>query len=240
MSRQSKVKHSGFTLIELMVALAVMAMLAILAWRALDGMRQSSSITRAHTDAVLALEAGLGQWGADLDAVVEVPQTVPLDWDGRVLRITRRHSADAAQGVVVAAWSAGNRAGNGQWLRWQSDPVRDKAQWQNAWNAAALWAQSPSDAAKAREVALAPVTQWQIYFSRGGAWSNPLSSSGAPATPAAVTLIGSGTNAPPPSDPLASSVPDGVRLTLSIASPHPMAGTLTRDWARPTLGPLSQ
>jgi general secretion pathway protein J len=239
MARKAKGSLAGFTLIELMVALAIMAMLSILAWRALDGMRQSSSITRTHTDAALALEAGLGQWGADLGAVIEVPQTVPMDWDGRVLRITRRHSADAAQGVVVVAWSAGNRGGNSQWLRWQSDPVRDRAQWLDAWNAAAQWAQSPSDAAKTREVQLAPVTQWQIFFSRGGAWSNPLSSSGAPANGVAPALIDSGTNAPPP-DPLASSIPDGVRLQLTIASPHPMAGRVTRDWALPTLGPLSQ
>jgi hypothetical protein len=33
-------------------------------------------------------------------------------------------------------------------------------------------------------------------------------------------------------------VPDGVRLVLTIAPPHPLAGVITRDWARTTkVGP---
>ena len=38
------------------------------------------------------------------------------------------------------------------------------------------------------------------------------------------------------SDANATTVPDGVRLVLVIPPDHPLAGRLTRDWARPTLG----
>jgi general secretion pathway protein J len=129
--------------------------------------------------------------------------------------------------VLVVAWTRGNRDGADQWLRWQSEPVRSLQAWQSAWNFAALWAQSPSQNAKRQEVAIAPLAQWQIYFYRGGAWSNPLSSTGA-AEPAGAT-------GPLPTATNATSVPDGVRLVLTVPTPHPLAGVLTRDWARPTL-----
>ena len=43
-----------------------------------------TAATRAHTDAVLTLQAGLAQWTADLDAMLDVTERPPLDWDGRV------------------------------------------------------------------------------------------------------------------------------------------------------------
>jgi general secretion pathway protein J len=207
----------GFTLIELMVAISILALIALMGWGALDGMQRANTRTQTHTDTVLALDAGLGQWGADLNALTTLTNTNPLDWDGRVLRITRRHSADAALGVSVVAWSTGQRNGALQWLRWQSDPVRTHAQWQSAWQAAALWAQSPSDEAVKREVLLTPLLQWQLFYYRDNAWSNPLSASGSKQT-----------------------MPEGVRLVLTLPAPHPMAGTLTRDWVQPTLGGTSQ
>lgn len=201
----------GFTLIELLVAVSIMALMSVMGWRALDGMSRAASVTRTHSEEVLTVEAGLSQWGADLDALTPLPHTTALDWDGRALRITRRHSANTAEGAVVVAWTRSRRDGTDQWLRWQSTPVRTRAEWQDAWASAAQWAQSPSEQARRQEVAITPLAQWQIYYFRGGAWSNPLSSAG-------------------------NALPDGVRLALTLAPPHPLAGTLTRDWARPVVG----
>jgi general secretion pathway protein J len=215
---QLRRRSRGFTLIELLVAVSIMALMTVMGWRALDGMVRAAEQTRTHTDAVLTLEAGLTQWVADLDALIELPHTTAVDWDGRALRVTRRHSADPGEGVLVVAWSRGTREGTAQWLRWQSAPVHSRADWQSAWDNAAQWAQSPSDAAKRQEVAISPLEQWQVYFFRGGSWSNPLSSAGT-ATP----------------DTSPTAVPDGVRLVLVTPAPHPVAGSIMRDWARPTL-----
>jgi general secretion pathway protein J len=233
MHRRTCRNTNGFTLIELMVAIGIMALIALMGWRALDGMQRANTQTQNHTDAVLALDAGLGQWGADLNALATLPNTTALDWDGRVLRMTRRHSADAAQGVTVVAWSTGQRNGALHWLRWQSDAVRTQAQWQLAWQAATLWAQSPTDDARAREVLLSPLTQWQIFYYRGNSWSNPLSASGANSD-TNTTANKTTTPAPP------TTAPDGVRLVLTLPAPHPLAGTLTRDWVQPTLGGSGQ
>ncbi len=234
--------HSrGFTLIELLVAVSILSLMAVLSWRSLDGMQLATARSTAHADAVMATEAGLGQWVADLDAIAEPgtlgATTTALDWDGRVLRLTRRHSADASEGLLVVAWTRDKRAGIDQWLRWQSTPVRTRLQWQTAWTAATTWAQSPSEAAKKDEVAIADISQWQIYFYRGDAWTNPLSSAGTPTaaptpTPGPAAPAGS---ANPPAAPSTSTVPDGIRLALTLPSPHPLAGTLTRDWVRPNL-----
>jgi len=216
----------GFTLIELLVAISIMAVMTLIAWRGLDGMQSATKSTRAHADSVLTLETGLAQWGADLDTMVP-PSAQPgapisLDWDGRVLRVTRRNTSEPGDGLLVVAWTRGNRDGTEQWLRWQSNPLRLRQDWQTAWELARQWAQGPSDSMKKQEVAIVALDQWQIYYYRGGAWSNPLSSSGTPGADAAQPAQRVG-------------LPDGVRLVLGVAAPHPLAGTLTRDWAQPTL-----
>lgn len=54
----------GFTLIELLVAISLMALMAALSWRGLDGMTRAQAQMRQHADDVLALQAGLAQWGS--------------------------------------------------------------------------------------------------------------------------------------------------------------------------------
>ena len=208
----------GFTLIELLVAIGVMALIAILSWRGLDGMVRAQESTRQRADEMLVLQAALGQWGTDLDAIMPVLHTTPLDWDGQVLRLTRRNSARPDEGALVVAWTRRSAGGASQWLRWQSPPVRTRADWQQAWQQAAQWARTPGDAERRHEVALLPLDNWQIFYYRGGAWSHPLSSSDA--TPGDAS----------------GAIPDGVRLQITLPPGQALAGQLTRDWVSPVLG----
>jgi general secretion pathway protein J len=211
----------GFTLIELLVAIGLLALMAALSWRGLDGMTRSQGQMRQYSDEVYALQAGLAQWGADLDALTVQPNTPSLDWDGRALRILRRSSTEPGAGLSVVAWSRRSVEGQGQWLRWQSPPLQTRGELQLAWQKAAQWAQSPREDDRPREVRIAALDQWQIFYYRGDAWSNPLSSAGtaADAKPAA--------EAP---------TPDAVRLVLTLASGQALSGSITRDWLRPSLG----
>jgi general secretion pathway protein J len=226
----------GFTLIELMVAVAVMALLAMLSWRGLDGMTRVQSQTQAKTDGVLALQAGLAQWQTDLDALTQLPQ-VPgvsaLDYDGQVLRLTRRYvdqgmktaaqsngNSSNSESIRVVAWSQRDVNGTLQWLRWQSPPLRTRAELLAAWLQAAQWSQNPGDADKKREVAVAAIDKWQIYYYRNDAWSNALSSA---------DTAGSAGSAQ-------AALPDGVRLVLTLSSGQALSGNITRDWVSPNVG----
>ena len=234
----------GFTLVELLVALALMALMAALSWRGLDAMVQTQQRLGGRADALLTMQTGLAQWSADLDAMVQQPGLSSLDWDGRGMRILRRSPADApeGEGLQVVAWSRAVRPQGSYWMRWQSEPLRRRADLQAAWAQAAQWAQNPGDAERQREVALLPLQAWQIYFYRGGAWTNPLSSADqdssaaprAPASAASAAPAPSGVLAP---TPLArtDALPDGVRLVLTLSADTPIAGVITRDWSRPAL-----
>ncbi|MGV8803962.1 MAG: PulJ/GspJ family protein [Polaromonas sp.] len=219
----------GFTLIELLVALAAMALMAGLSWRGLDGMIRAKTQIEQRADAVLALQAGLTQWTADLDALLSLPQTQTLDWDGRGLRIVRRSTTRPGEGVLVVAWAHRSIDGVDQWLRWQSPPQYTRGELQTAWARAAQWAQNPGDAEKRDEVRITPLQAWQIFYFRGNAWTNPLSSdTAAPAVPATP-----GTEKPVVGETV---LPDGVRLVLTLPAGQALQGTLTLDWVRPVVG----
>lgn len=221
-------KHRGFTLVELLVALMVMALLSIMSWRGLDGMARATAVTQARADEIIALQNGMAQFGADLDAMMDLAQPVvspvggnankpqPLDWNGQVLRIVRASNSTPGitsdSGLRVVAWTRRVNSGQGEWLRWQSELVRSPADLQTAWLQAAVWAQTPDDAARKAEVSIAQLVDWKIYYFRNDAWSNPLSSTEA-----------------------ANAAPDGLRLVLTLPQGAALAGTLTRDWVRPTV-----
>ena len=219
----------GFTLVELLVALFAMALLAVMSWRGLDGMVRAQAMTSARADEVLTLQVGLAQWSADLDAILQLPGTAALDWNGRVLRVTRRDTSAPANGVLVAAWTL--RAG--QWLRWQSPPLTTRGELDQAWLKADQWSQTPGAEERRLEVAIGPLQEWQIFYYRSDAWTNPQSSDAVskPVAPTGLT--------PEAAAEFARQntiFPDGVRLVLTLPQGQALAGKITRDWARPTIG----
>jgi general secretion pathway protein J len=221
-------RRKGFTLIELLVALFALALLAALSWRGLDGMVRTRQQTEARADEMLALQTGLAQWAADLDAIVQFPATTALDWNGRVLRLTRQASGPGADGALVVAWTRRQ----GRWLRWQSPPVATRGDLETAWVLADQWSQNASEAMRRQEVDVVPLEEWQVFYYRSDAWTNPLSS-GATLTPA----TGTGALAAAGTGQVATNVlPDGVRLVLQLPGGRAISGRLVRDWIRPTLG----
>jgi len=223
-------RTGGFTLIELLVAIGIMAVMAGLSWRGIDGMVQTQTRVQQRSDALLTLQAGLAQWAADLDALADGTQEQTLEWDSRSLRLLRRNTMAPGDGMLVVAWARRTVDGAGQWLRWQSPPVRTRKEQQAAWARAAIWAQNPGDEEKKYEVRITPLAQWEVFYFRNDAWTNPQSSGDAAATAA--------TGAPPAIVAAQTSQmrPDGVRVVLTLPPGEAFSGTLTRDWVRPTLG----
>ena len=225
---RTQARGSGFTLIEVLVAITVMALLAVLSWRGLDGMARAQAQTSQRADEVLTLQAGLAQWKVDLDALAQLPRVSNLDWDGRVLRMTRR-TASGGEGVLVVAWTRRIDAAGGQWLRWQSPVLSTAADWNESWSRAALWAQNASTEDRAREVPVTPLEDWQLFYFRSDAWTNPQSSDGS---------RGTAMTPPAAAQPVSQQtvVPDGIRLVLTLPPGQAINGKLTVDWVRPTFG----
>jgi len=218
----------GFTLVELLVSLFVLALMAGLSWRGLDGMMRARQQVEARADEVLALHTGLAQWDADLDAIASFAPTPAIEWNGRVLRLTRQSSLAAADGMRVVGWTRRE----GQWRRWESQPLQLRGDLEAAWLQADQWSQNPGDALRSQEVVIAPLVDWRIFFFRENAWTNPQSSEGT--TPAAPPPA-AGTGAPPAAP--VSTLPDGVRLVLDLPPGRALSGLMQRDWVRPTLTP---
>jgi len=228
----------GFTLIELLIAITVMAVLAGLSWRGLDSLWRARDASQLRVNQTAVLHTVLAQWQADLDAMqpVERLNDAGVSWDGQVLRITRRSSAwrpnGSEAGLWVVAWTrrAATQVGGdeGQWLRWQSPALTEQRALAQAWAQAARWAQNPSTDDVAFETPLVPLTQWQLSYFRGNAWTNPLSSgvSSETSTPSS----NNATSAPPaPANP----TPDAIRLILDLPTRTGLGGRITLDWVRP-------
>jgi general secretion pathway protein J len=212
----------GFTLVELMVAIAVLALIALLGWRGLDTLLRTREAVDGRMREVAQLQTGLAQWRADLDAMTPVGQTPAIDFDGLVLRITRIDRSLPEQPLRVVAWSRRvlpeQHGGRGSWVRWQSPPLSQRAELDLAWNQAQLWARSPRQEDLARDVAIVGLEGWQLLYFRKNSWSNPLSADDVVQAPGAAKA-----------DPKA--LPDGVRLVLRLAAGQSLGATLVSDWA---------
>ena len=221
-------RRRGFTLVEVLVALAVMALMALMSWRGVDAMLRAQSALQQRADDLQTLQAGLAQWQSDLNRLVSNPRPdLPAwDWDGKVLRLTRE-AVQPEDGLQVVAWSWREDSASSPWLRWQSPPLRTHSEWQMAWQNARLWSQTPTAELRALEVPIQALAGWQLFVHLGGSWTNPLSNT---TTPAANT----GNTANPATPARAATVPDGVRLLLDLPATGPLAGRLTLDWVRPS------
>lgn len=230
----------GFTLIEVLVAVALLAMLATMSWRAIEGMSDAESMVRERSNALMRIQGGLDQWQADLDAVEDTGELTPVVFDGKVMRLTRRDAAEfgvSSPGIRVVAWTlrdSTDPSHPGQWVRWQSLPLQQRQSLARAWQRAAEWGNGMNDEVRTSmqvngdaEIALFPLTQWQLYYHRGDGWSNPLSSAGSG------NSGGSNASASDSED----NLPQGIRVVLDVTPGASLSGRITRDWVRPTLEP---
>ncbi len=215
-----RTKNLGFTLIELLVAMAAMALLSIMSWRGIDGMLRTQEVTREQGDQHAIMQTVMAQWNADLNALMPLQGRQVLDWDGQVLRLTRKTSAANDNGALVVAWSRRNVDGLQQGVRWQSLSARTASEWNDAWSQAAQWGRNPSSDQMRRETVLLPLDLWRVYYYRSNAWTNPLSSDQSSASNA------NGATAMP-------TVPDGIRIELTLPAGKALNGVMTVDWVNP-------
>jgi general secretion pathway protein J len=202
----------GFTLVEVLVALFVMAIIAALGWRGVDGMAKSRDISQQAVDHQLRLQTVIAQWEQDLAAVQDSGVVPALQFDGATLRLTRV----AVGGEQIVAWSLRE----GVWRRWTSPVTTRVGELQQSW----LRSEQLQGPEPGQVRLFDGVTGWQVWFHRGG-WSNAQSSgdiaNGLAAAVAAAAASGAANTAAP-----REKLPAGVRLMLDFGEQR-----LTRDVA---------
>ena len=62
-------KARGFTLVEVLVAMMIMAILAVMAWQGVDGIVRTRTASQARLEQTLRLNTVLGQLEQDVQAV---------------------------------------------------------------------------------------------------------------------------------------------------------------------------
>lgn len=218
MSRPRRLRPHGFTLVEVLVALLVLALMASMAWQGVDGIVRTRDASQGQIDRTLRVNAVVGQWAADLNALQETSAVPSLTFDGATLRLTRGNT----DGVQVIAWSLRPDEKGYSLLRWAGPVVTNNAALQDSWFAS----QQLQGAEPGQLRALEGLVQWQVYYwyqnqAQSSGWSNAQSSGnvGVPAASAAASA---------PVAPQAA-LPSGVRLVLEFGPGSGTSGVLTRD-----------
>ena len=209
----------GFTLVEVLVALVIMAVMAAMGWQGVSVMARAREIGLAASERTLRLSALIGQWEQDLAAVYDSPLVPGVSFDGGALRLVRRSEG----GVQVVVWSLRE----GVWRRWAGPLAVRTGDLQQAWIASQqLQGNEPG------QLRLVDgVTGWQVYFYRGQGWSNAQSSGDlAAAAPPAAAASAAAPPASGASAPVSTAIgrrtllPSGVRLQIDLPE-----GRLLRD-----------
>jgi general secretion pathway protein J len=220
----------GFTLVEVLVAMAIMAIIAVMAWQGVDGIVRTRTITTAKLEKLLRLNTILTQWEQDLNAIQDTKSSVPaLAFNGTSVTLTRRTTG----GLQLVVWSLRG----GVWQRWAGPASTTLRGLQENWKASQQFSGNEVGQLKT----LTDVSEWQIYFFRDNAWTNAQSSAGtgetqtssapqapapasAPAinTAAAMAALLAAVNTTPP-------LPQGVRVVISFSGEQGSSGKVTRD-----------
>jgi general secretion pathway protein J len=267
----------GFTLVEVLLSLWIMSIMALMSWQSIDGMVRVRERSLSSVSELSLAQTAMAQWQTDLDQAYGADtntQLPGLDWDGQTLKMVRSSTApwdsSGDPGLWVVAWTIRARSAEDlsnasspepdtglYWMRWQSPAFKTQAELGRYWQAASSWGKNPSPENKAFETLLMPLQNWQLYYYRLNAWSNPLSSSdptGMASTNnsssnAASTTVGGTANLDQSNSSTSTSTnananannsslsqntgfPDGVRLKLFLNA--------NSAWGAPSSNPLTQ
>ncbi|HEY9065460.1 MAG TPA: prepilin-type N-terminal cleavage/methylation domain-containing protein [Burkholderiaceae bacterium] len=205
----------GFTLVEVLVALLVMAVMAVMAWQGVDSVVRTRDAGQQRLERTLRLNTVVAQWEQDLAAIQDTT-VIPLalSCDGASVRLARR----TPTGLQIVAWTlrpdAGGSVGNGTLERWAGPSVTTGGELTDSWlRSLQLQAGEPGQLRT-----LTGVAQWQVYFYQGNAWSNCQSTGDVQAVSGAASAAAT-----------RQALPKGVRLVVTFAPGSGLNGDLVRD-----------
>lgn len=198
-------RHAGFTLVELLVAIGILAMVAVLGWRGLDGIVRARVALTNEMETTRGMQLAFAQMQNDCEnaAGSELMRGRPaLLWDADRLTLVRKvyveHEPSRLQVISY-------RVVNGQLIRRESPGTRDLDQVGQLWHA--LASDAPADNAPS-VVLQVGVTAMQVQGWQNNAWRNE------------PTAVGGTGEQPPGSGPAPPTVnalePTGVQVALTV------------------------
>ena len=203
--RAHRAGPAGFTLVEVLVALLVMSLLAVMAWQGIDGMVRARDASQRRLESTLRLNTAIAQWQQDLLSVQQTPVVPGLRFDGASLQLTRRTPG----GLQLVVWSLRD----GRWLRWTAPPATSSRDLREHW----LRSQQLQAGDPGQVTVLEGVASWNVQYFQAddNGWSNAQSSGN-------VVLPDAGAGAQ-------AALPRGVRLALTFGEGSGFVGSVLRD-----------
>ncbi len=131
-------RQHGLTLIELLIAISVLAFVAVLGWRGLDAITRARVALNADLAQTRSLQLAFAQWQTDCANAVDagtLDGRAPLLVDATRVTIARRVQPEAQAGALqLVTW----RLRDGVLTREESPPTRDLSQLDQAWQFAQM------------------------------------------------------------------------------------------------------
>jgi general secretion pathway protein J len=198
----------GFTLIEVMVSMLILAVLATTAWKGIDAISSARKVADENLQQTLRLQSVMTQFDADMAQAVDT-QTIPagaMQFDGANLRMMRRDRG----GVRVVVWFLRRD----RLMRWASPIAEKSGELEKYWMSGFQL--------RGREAgtlaALKGVQQFQVYCFRAGSLSNCQSTG-------TVQKVPQPSPTPNPYQPL----PQALRCQIAFGEGSGFTGKLSRD-----------
>jgi len=204
--------NTGFTLVELLVAIGILAMVAVLGWRGLDGIVRARVALTHEMEVTRGMQLAFAQMQNDCEHVAnaEIMDGRPtLQWDADRLTLVRKVYVENEPSYLQVI---GYRVVGGQLLRRESPGTRDLEQVEQLWQSIASDAPADNSPSVVLQVGVAGM---QVQGWQNDAWRNEPTVVGARNNNAGGGG-GGGSGLPEGVTPAPTLEPTGVQVALTV------------------------